>query len=135
MSMIDGMNAASLAMTAQAQRLNTISGNIANMDTVASSPDQAFKARLVQFKTVSVGDAQTAIVTDVVDSLAAHRPIYDPTNPIADDKGYVYASNVNREEQMADLMEAEQAYLANAKVAKTLKDITLKTINAIKSNQ
>lgn len=129
------MNAAGLAMTAQAQRLNAISGNIANIDTVASSPEEAFKARLVQFRTVNIGDAQTAVVSDVIDSLAPHRPIYDPTNPIADEKGYVYGSNVSREEQMADLMAAEQAYMANAKVAKTLKDITLKTINAIKNNQ
>lgn len=135
MSIIDGMNAATIAMTAQAQRMNVIAGNIANMDTVASSPEEAHKARLVQFETIYHGQAQTVVVSDVANSTMPNRPIFDPANPLANKDGYVFASNVNREEQMVDLMSAQQSYEANAMVAKTLKNLAITTIKSIKSNQ
>ncbi|KDM90854.1 flagellar basal body rod protein FlgC [Photobacterium galatheae] len=135
MSIIDGMNAATTAMTAQAHRMNTVAGNIANLNTVASSPEQAHKARLVTFKTIYQGEAQTVVVRNIVESTAPNRPIFDPNNPLADAQGYIYASNVNREEQMADLISAQQSYEANAQVAKTLKNLAISTIKSIKSNQ
>lgn len=135
MSILDGMNAATTAMNAQAHRLNAVAGNIANLSTVASSPEQAHKARLVEFKTIYQGEAQTVTVSNIVESTAPNRPIFDPTNPLADEKGYVYASNVNREEQMADLISAQQSYEANAQVAKTLKNLAITSIKSMKSNQ
>ena len=135
MSIIDGINAATTAMTSQAQRMSVVAGNIANMDTVASSPEEAHKARIIEFKSLYIGEAQTAVVSNVIESNAPHRPIYDPSNPMADKNGYIYASNVNREEQVADLMSSEQSYSANAAVANTLKNLAISTIKSIKSNQ
>ncbi|MGR5557853.1 flagellar basal body rod protein FlgC [Vibrio fortis] len=132
MSIIDGMSAAGMGMQAQAARLNAISGNIANMDTVASSEKESFKALMVNFKTVNVGGAQGVVATHTTTSTAPSVAIYAPNNPFADEFGYVYGSNVNRAEQLVDLASAEQSYKANANVAKTLKDLALQSIKSIR---
>jgi flagellar basal-body rod protein FlgC len=125
------MNSAGMAMVAQSHRMNAISSNIANMDTIASSPEQAFKAKLVVFKTVSVGGAQSVVVSDVVDSKAPSRPVYAPSHPLADDLGYIYTSNVNREEMAADMMSTEVSYELNSHLSSALKRMGEKTLQTL----
>jgi flagellar basal-body rod protein FlgC len=40
-------------------------------------------------------------------------PVYDPTHPDADADGYVFMPNVNRTEEMINMMAATRAYSAN----------------------
>ncbi|MDK9793906.1 flagellar basal body rod protein FlgC [Vibrio sp. D431a] len=131
MSLIDSMNATGIAMMAQGQRLNAISSNIANLDTVASTPEDAFKAKLVKFESVNIGGSQGVVVTNIVESKAAAQPIFAPNNPYADENGYLYGSNVNREEQVADMISAEKSYQLNAQMTSSLKSLALKTIQTI----
>lgn len=131
MSIIDSMNSAGMAMVAQSQRMDAISSNIANMDTIASAPDQAFKAKLVVFKTVNVGDSQSVVVSDVVQSQAPSRPVYAPNHPLADDFGYIYTSNVNREEMVADMMSTESSYELNSHLSSSLKRMGEKTLQTL----
>lgn len=132
MSLIDGMNGSGYAMIAQAERLKAISGNLANLGTVSSDKEGAFKANLVHFNSVNINGVQTIAVDSIVQSKAPNRPIYDPNNPLSDDKGYVYGSNVNREEVVADMMSAEQSYQANLQMATASKRLIISTISAIK---
>lgn len=131
MSIVDSMNATGLAMMAQSQRLSAISSNIANLDTVASSPEEAFKAKLVKFKTVNIGGSQSVVVSEIVESKAAAQPIFAPHSPYADEKGYIYGSNVNREEQVADMISAEKSYQLNVQMTSSLKNMAMKSIQSI----
>ena len=132
MSITNGLDAVSQAMIAQAQRLNIISSNIANANTTASSDKDAFKAMLPVFKTVKIGDAQTVILSQVVRSTAPSIAMYEPNNPLADKHGYIYSSNVDRNEMAADLVSAQQSFTANTKVFKMLSDLQSDTIKAMK---
>ena len=52
MSLFDAMGIASTALTAQSIRLNTIASNMANANTVASSEEDAYKAKAPVFNAV-----------------------------------------------------------------------------------
>ncbi len=134
MSIIEGMNAATLAMVAQGQRLSVIASNVANANSISSNPESAYKAQLIEFKTIYTGKAQTVAVTNIHTSLAPARPIFDPNNPLSDETGHVYLSNVNREEQLTDLINTQQSYEVNSNIGNTLKNLTINTIKTIKNN-
>ncbi|MGR5365743.1 flagellar basal body rod protein FlgC [Photobacterium damselae] len=132
MSISNGLAAVSQAMVAQAQRLNLISSNIANINTVSSSEKGAFKAMLPVFKTVKIGDAQTVVLSEVIRSKAPSGAMYAPNNPLSDVHGYIYSSNVDRNEMAADLVSAQQSFSSDTKVFKTLSELQSDTIKAMK---
>lgn len=125
MSILNAIDAASMGMVAQGKRLETVSSNIANMDTIASTPEGAFKAKLAHFKTVQKNSAQGVVVDKIIESEAPARPIFLPDHPLADVKGYVYASNVNREEQVADMISSQASYDLNVQTVSTLKTLAI----------
>ncbi|PSV01122.1 flagellar basal body rod protein FlgC [Photobacterium kishitanii] len=131
MSMIDGINAAASGMIAQAQRLNLISSNIANANTVSSSEKESFKALVPVFKTMNSGDAQGVVVTKIIKSAAPSKAMYAPNNPLADSNGYVYGSNVDNNEMAADLISAQASYATDVKVLKILNELRDSTIKAM----
>ena len=48
-------------------------------------------------------------------------PVYDPDNPLADENGYIYHSNVDNTKEQTDLMAAQRAYEANASAIEVVK--------------
>ncbi len=52
---------------------------------------------------------------------------YDPTNPDADEEGYVRTPNVDTAQEMVDLMEAYRAYEANITAFNAYKDMAVKS--------
>ena len=92
------------ALTAQSARLNAVSSNLANADSVTGADGQPYRAKQVVFKATPVeGGGLGVRVTQVVDSAAPLRMTYDPANPAADEKGYVSMPNVNVVEEMVNL--------------------------------
>ncbi|MEW6765436.1 MAG: flagellar basal body rod protein FlgC [Pseudomonadota bacterium] len=122
------------AMSAQTTRLNTTASNLANADTVASSPDEAYKARHPVFRT-QLQDALNAGVDTVgiVESQAPVNMRYEPGHPMADEKGYVYGSNVDTVEETVNMLSASRSYQTNVQVLNTSKELMLRTLNLGKS--
>ena len=54
--------------------------------------------------------------------------VYDPKNPVADEKGYVAFPNVNVVEEMTNMISASRAYQTNADVMGTAKTLMEKTL-------
>src|SRR5579872_326004 len=97
-------------LSAQSVRLNTVASNLANADSVSSSPTTVYKARHPVFQAVKSAVAQglggaggvldqksgaAVKVSGIVESTAPPTERYDPGNPLADEHGNVYAPNVN----------------------------------------
>src|SRR6185312_10784332 len=97
MSLFSIFNVAGSGMSAQSQRLNTTVSNIANADSVTSSNGKVYKAKQVIFSATpgSGPEASGVKVEKVVESAAPAKLVYDPSNPLADEKGYVATPNVN----------------------------------------
>ncbi len=134
-------NIAGSGMSAESVRLNTVASNLANADSVSSSPDGAYKARYPVFQAVQgavaagaggadplqAADASVS-VKGIVQSTTSGTASYDPGNPLADANGYVYSSNVNVVEQMADMISASRSYQNDVDVLNTSKQLMLDTL-------
>ena len=129
MSLFNVFGIAGSGMSAQSVRMNLTASNLANSQSVASRPEDAYKARHPVFKTV-LEDANSASVhaAGIVESAADAEARYSPGHPMADDKGYVYASNVNTMEEMANMISASRSFQQNVEVMNTSKDLLLRTL-------
>lgn len=120
------------ALSAGSVRMNTISSNLANADTVSATPEGAYRAREPVFANVLAGQLDSASagvrVLGVVESVAEPRKEYQPDHPAADADGYLYYSNVNVMEQLANLISASRSYQTNVDVMSTARQLLLKTL-------
>ena len=130
MSMFNIFNVSGSAASAQSQRLNVVSSNLANADTVAGPDGSAYKARQVVFQTELMGAAGAAgvRVSNVSENPAEGRRVHDPKHPSADAEGYVTYSNVNAVEEMVNMISASRSYQNNIEVMNTAKTLLQKTL-------
>jgi flagellar basal-body rod protein FlgC len=131
-NMFNVFGIAGSALTAQSVRLNTVSSNLANADSVTSANGQPYRAKQVVFEVRPIsegGEANGVRVTQIVESAAPLRTTYDPTNPAANNEGYVQMPNVNVVEEMVNMISASRSYQTNAEMMNTAKQLMLKTLS------
>ena len=117
-------------MTAQSQRLNVVASNLANADSATGPDGKPYRAKQVVFSTLPAnaqGGAGVKVV-GVVEDASPMKLVYDPQNPMADQKGYVAMPNVNVVEEMVNMISASRAYENNVNVLNTSKSLLLKTL-------
>ena len=132
MSLFNIFNVSGSAMSAQSVRLNTIASNIANADVVSGSADDVYKAKHPVFSTVLdnvSGEVNGVSVDRIVESQAPARQEYDPSHPLADENGYIYRSNVNTVDEMANMISASRSYQSSVEAMNTTKQLILRTLN------
>lgn len=132
MSLFNIFNVAGSAMSAQSVRLNVTASNLANAESVSGNPEGAYRARHPVFSAVmdemSGGAVAGVKVEGIVESQDPLRMRYEPQNPLADDKGYVYLPNVDAVEEMANMISASRSYQNNVEVINTSKRLLLRTL-------
>jgi flagellar basal-body rod protein FlgC len=130
MSLFNIFNVAGSAMSAQGQRLNVVSSNIANADSTTSADGRTYRAKQVVFSAVPVaGTGSTGVkVQQVVEDASPLKMVFDPKHPQADEKGYVAMPNVNVVEEMVNMISASRSYQTNAETMNTAKNMLLKTL-------
>ena len=132
MSLFTVFQVSSSAMTAQSMRLNAVASNLANADSVVSADGKPYRAKQVVFEATPMGNtgelSKGVRVRQVVDDASPPRMVYDPKNPVADEKGYVAFPNVNVVEEMTNMISASRAYQTNADVMGTAKTLMEKTL-------
>jgi flagellar basal-body rod protein FlgC len=132
MSNLPIFDVAGSAMTAQSVRLSTVASNLANADSVSSTPEGAFRAKMPVFEaTPTEGNPALAgvKVQAVTESTAPAVRRYEPGHPLADAQGYVYAPDIDPVAQMVDMISASRSYQANVEVFNTAKELALATLN------
>jgi flagellar basal-body rod protein FlgC len=129
MSLFNVFNIAGSGMSAQSVRLNLTASNLANAESVATRPDDAYKARHPVFQSVLEDAAGASVRTaGVVESKAEAEARYAPGHPMANEDGYVFASNVNSMEEMANMISASRSFQQNVEVMNTSKELLLRTL-------
>lgn len=106
--------------------LETISHNLANVNTVRGGDEEPFRARLVVAQTQTGGPfaptgSGVGVGAIVEDGDEAAR-VQDPTNALADEEGYVTQPVVDMAGQMSDLILAQRTYQANLRAIETSKE-------------
>ena len=137
MSIFDSMNIASSGMSAQRLRMNIISANIANADSVKTPEGGPYKRRDVIFEAVGYGKFSNILkevrVADVVRDDTPPKLVYDPNNPLADKNGYVAYPNINPVVEMTNLIDAMRTYQANASVVDAAKQTIQAALGVLKA--
>jgi flagellar basal-body rod protein FlgC len=140
MSLMKIFDTAGSGMSAESMRLNTVASNLANADSVSSSPDAAYKAKELMFAptqdsdggfgTQNANDVNNGVrMVGVTESQSPVESHYEPGNPMADENGYVYGSNVNPIDELVNMISASRSYQNNVEVMNTTKQLMIKTID------
>ena len=129
-------------MKAQNLRMNLIASNMANADSVSSSQGEVYKSRQPVFKTMmdNIGNplgrpnANGSVgvgvkMAGVLESKAPVFPEYSPNHPQANKDGYIFRSNVNTVEEMANMISASRSFQNNVEVINTSKKMMMSVIN------
>jgi flagellar basal-body rod protein FlgC len=133
MSIFKIFDTAASGMSAQTLRLNLVASNMANADAVSSSIDETYRARQPVFQTVldrlnPDAVSQGVRMAGVVESQAPLNQEYAPDHPLANEEGYIFRSNVNMVEEMANMLSASRSYQSNVEVANAAKQLLLATL-------
>ncbi|NRR30076.1 flagellar basal body rod protein FlgC [Oxalobacteraceae bacterium] len=131
MSLFNIFNVSGSAMSAQAQRLNVVASNLANVDSATSASGEAYRARQVVFEATPAkdGGASTGVrVKQVIEDPSPLKQVYDPKHPGADEKGYVSMPNVNVVDEMVNMLSASRSYQTNVETMNAAKTLLLKTL-------
>jgi flagellar basal-body rod protein FlgC len=136
---MDELNKASqiavAGLKAQAERLRVVSENMANADSLPTSPDaQPYRRKVVTFRNVLDKEtgANLVKVNKVDVDRSEFQKKFDPKHPAADRDGYVLAPNVNPLIEMMDMREAQKSYEANLNVVTVSKAMLSKTVDMLR---
>ncbi|MBD5136343.1 MAG: flagellar basal body rod protein FlgC [Lachnospiraceae bacterium] len=126
MGLFSSFDISASGMTAERLRYDTISQNLANIDTTRSADGTPYVRKTVMFQEkqnmdfdsllmTTIGQVGNGVkVTSIVeDTSTAMKKVYDPSHPDADEDGYVLYPNVNTVTEMTNLIDASRAYEAN----------------------
>lgn len=137
-----GLRISSSGMTAQRMRMNTISSNIANINTTNTPEGGPYRRKDVVFEAIpeakSFGEIMSTTdprqdfrrvqVTDVLSDRKAPLLKYEPDHPDANPEGYVAYPNINLMEEMTNMIQASRAYEANVSTLQATKDMALSAL-------
>ncbi len=135
------LRVSSSGLSAQRMRMNTISSNIANINTTRTPEGGPYRRKDVVFEampdfrtfgemvtTAPDENMQRVQVTDVTVDRKAPLLKYEPNNPEANEDGYVAYPNINLMEEMANMIQATRSYEANVSAIQAAKDMAMSAL-------
>lgn len=139
MALFQAFNISATGMTAQRFRTDIIAENIANINTTSTESGGPYRRKIVTFQEKDVtpfsqyysASRNRAVGNGVKISKVSEDyetdfiMEYDPSNPDADENGYVSYPNVNTVTEMTNLIDATRAYEANATAFDATKSMAL----------
>ena len=130
------MGIATSGLRAQAGRMRVISENIANADSTAQTAGgDPYRRKVPTFTTQldRVLDAKTVALGRIKPDQSDFRTKYEPSNPAADQNGYVKYPNVNPLIEMTDLRDAQRSYEANLNIISATRRMIQRTLDILKT--
>lgn len=139
MGLFQSFDISATGMTAQRYRTDIIAENIANVHTTSTESGGPYRRKIVTFEEKSVtpfneyydsyrsravgnGVKVSKVTEDYTTDFIME---YDPSNPDADENGYVSYPNVNTVTEMTNLIDATRSYEANATAFNASKSMAL----------
>lgn len=105
----DSMRISSTGLSAERFRMDVISSNIANANSIGVNGQDPYRRRDVTI----FGSDQGVQIGQIVEDQSPFRVVHEPGNPNADSAGNVTYSNVDPLQEMVNMMSAGRAYEAN----------------------
>ena len=136
-----GLRISASGLSAQRMRQNTISSNIANINTTRTPEGGPYRRKDVVFEAmpdarnfgeIVTGNPDESLqrvqVSDVAVDRRAPLMKYEPDNPDANQDGYVAYPNINLMEEMANMIQATRSYEANVSSMQATKDMAMSAL-------
>jgi flagellar basal-body rod protein FlgC len=112
--MFEALNITGSGMEVHKLWMDAISDNIANINTVRPTSENAFQARYVIAQSVEDGGVGAGVTAAGIELGSKEgRVVFDPQNPLADGKGFVRLPDIDLGEQMTTMIMAQRGYQAN----------------------
>ncbi|MBP1042051.1 flagellar basal body rod protein FlgC [Vagococcus sp. BWB3-3] len=143
MTIFDSFNINASGLALERLKLDTISTNIANVNTTRTAEGGPYRKKTVVFEEslktsqdqLTTMGAQKSFGVKVVgleDDQTSNNWSYNPTHPDADVDGYVEGSNVNLSDEMIDMMNTVRTYEANVSAFESSKSMMKKALEITK---
>jgi flagellar basal-body rod protein FlgC len=135
MDFLKSLSIAASGLKAQSGRMRIIAENIANADSVATTPNgEPYRRKIPTFTQHIDRETGASLVEAgrVRRDPTAFRTKFDPGNPAADAKGEVRLPNVNALIENMDMREAQRSYEANLNMVTTTRRMISRTLEILK---
>lgn len=122
-------------MHAQGVRLRVISENLANANSLPTTPGaNPYQRKVVTFKNALDAEigADSVRVGKIGKDNSEFLKRFDPKHPAADRDGYVLAPNINPLIELTDMREAQRSYEANLQVVNTAKAMLSRAVEMLR---
>lgn len=144
MAFLSTINIIGSGITAQHLRLDVISENVTNINTTRTGEGGPYRRKVVVFQAqdgrnsfrAALARAKSGLVSnaghentggvrvvEIAEDPSDFKLKYDPTDPDANEEGYVELPNVDLVKEIADAMAASQAYSADVTAFNVLKGV------------
>lgn len=144
MGIFSALDISASGLTAQRVRMDTISQNIANVNTTRTADGTPYRRREVVFEerndsknsfSQALENASSKLnggngvrVSSIVEDSTEFKKVYDPGHPDADADGYVNMPNVDIVTEMVNMISATRSYEANVTSVNATKSMVLKAL-------
>lgn len=143
MGFFSSLDISASGLTAQRVRMDTISQNIANVNTTRTADGTPYRRKEVVFEERTNSDSfasalssaserlyggQGVRVTEIIEDPTDFKKVYDPGHPDADENGYVSMPNVDVVTEMVNMISATRSYEANVTAANATKSMAVKAL-------
>lgn len=135
MKLEDAVQVASAGMRVQGTRVQIASQNLANSDSLATTPGgEPYRRKTVSFREALDRDSGLQLVG--IDRYGVDKSAFDqrhdPSHPAADAAGYVKLPNVEPLVELMDMREAQRSYEANLQAMSLTRTMVSQTLNLLK---
>ena len=129
----DGTSAIAIsALKAQQARMRIIAENMANSQSVASTPGgEPYRRQVPVFAVAETAGGEGVRMKGVKPDPSPFGKEYAPGNPAANAAGYVLLPNVDGLVEAMDMKNAQRAYEANMNVLETQDEMEKRTLSLI----
>lgn len=118
------------SMSAQLVRMNAAASNLSNAGSIAASEGEAYRPIRAVFaeQLDRTSGLATVQVAAVVREQTAPIKQHDPDHPLADQEGNVWASPVDENAEMVEMLEASRQYQNLVEAVSTARQLMLDTM-------
>lgn len=145
MAFLSSLDIAASGMSAQKKRLDIITENIVNRETLRTADGGPYRRKLTVFREIppagsfqglvagaqkgSGGAKGGVMVSEIIEDESPLIPVYDPNHPDADEEGYVMMPNVDTTMEMVDAMAATRSFSTNLAAFEAMKTMAKQALD------
>jgi len=142
MSVFSALDITATGLSAQRQRIEVISSNLANAGATRTADGGPYRRKDLVFESTTPDSAFSQAfgsalgmepeagvrVVGIFEDATPFVRKYEPNHPDADTEGYVLYPNVNPIEEMVNLLSATRSFEANTQAISAIKEIAAKSL-------